>query len=58
MQAAAGKFFDSDIDILKKLLKDSAAKWDESAFGSGRYGNDDTSSALPSMSLSLQGFHY
>ncbi|KAH7357474.1 hypothetical protein BKA66DRAFT_473340 [Pyrenochaeta sp. MPI-SDFR-AT-0127] len=51
VQAAAGKFFDSDIDVLKRLLQDSTAKWDDTAFGAGRYGNDDTAGTLPTFNI-------
>ncbi|KAF2854376.1 hypothetical protein T440DRAFT_465350 [Plenodomus tracheiphilus IPT5] len=42
LQAAVQKFYDTDIDNLRSLLRDSSATWDESAFGAGRYGDKDT----------------
>ncbi|CBY01009.1 predicted protein [Plenodomus lingam JN3] len=41
LQAAVQKFYDTDIESLRSLLRDSPATWDESAFGAGRYGDND-----------------
>lgn len=41
-----------DMQSLRNLLRDSEATWDETAFGAGRYGNDDSN--LPSKSAMLQ----
>lgn len=52
---AAEKFYDAgDISNVRKLLNDSAAKWDGSAFGADRYGQLDATSMGPSMLRPLQ----
>ncbi|CAO2649656.1 Nn.00g070410.m01.CDS01 [Neocucurbitaria sp. VM-36] len=51
VQAATEKFYDTDIDSLKALLRDSKPKWDETAFGGGRYGEEDTSGAVPTFNI-------
>jgi hypothetical protein len=48
VETAAQTFFDTDAAKLKQLLADSTPRWDETAFGSGRYGQDETSAAIPS----------
>jgi hypothetical protein len=49
LETATQKFFETDPSNLKSLLSDSVPNWDESAFGSGRYGQDDTTGAnIPS----------
>jgi hypothetical protein len=35
------KFYETDPANLHKLLKDAVPRWDESAFGSGSYAQDD-----------------
>lgn len=54
VEAAVSKCFDEPIDNIKALVRDSNAKWDDTAFGAGRYGNDDTSGTVPSTLLRLQ----
>lgn len=48
VETALMKFFDEDIANLKTLLKDSKPNWDDTAFGAGRYGNEDTTGSVPS----------
>ena len=48
VDTAVQKFWDTDPANLKNLLNDSVPKWDDSAFGSGSYGQDETSSGMPS----------
>jgi hypothetical protein len=33
---------------MRKLLNDAVPRWDETAFGAGRYGQDDTGGGIPS----------
>jgi hypothetical protein len=51
VEEAVGKFYDTDITNLRTLLRNSEAKWDETAFGGAAYGNDAT---LPSTSARTQ----
>jgi hypothetical protein len=48
LETAAQKFWETDPSNLKNLLNDSVSRWDETAFGSGRYGQDETSGGMPS----------
>jgi hypothetical protein len=48
VETAVTKFYETDSSNLKGLLSDSVPRWDESAFGSGRYGQDDTGNGLRS----------
>jgi hypothetical protein len=41
VEAAVNKFYETDPANLHKLLKDAVPRWDESAFGSGSYAQDD-----------------
>jgi hypothetical protein len=42
VEAAVNKFYETEPSNLKNLLLDSVPRWDETAFASGRYGQDDT----------------
>jgi hypothetical protein len=50
VEAAASTFFDKQHDpaALQKFLRDSNGGWDDTVFGSGRYGQEDTSASVPS----------
>lgn len=49
VQAAVDKFYETDSSNLEALLRDSKPTWDETAFGGGRYGENDASGGtLPS----------
>ncbi|KAL5121761.1 hypothetical protein ACEQ8H_000448 [Pleosporales sp. CAS-2024a] len=41
LEAAVNKFFEAGPANINKLLSDAKPRWDETAFGSGRYGQDD-----------------
>jgi hypothetical protein len=41
VEAAVNKYFETDPGNIQRLLHDAVARWDETAFGSGRYGQDD-----------------
>ncbi|KAF2823964.1 hypothetical protein CC86DRAFT_372119 [Ophiobolus disseminans] len=60
VETAASKFWDTDASNLKKLLNDSVANWDDTAFASGRYGQDETSGGIPTFNIDYaQGLeHY
>jgi len=49
VQTAVQKFYDTDIDTLRNVLRDSQAAWDDSAFAAGRYGDHDA--ALPTFNI-------
>jgi hypothetical protein len=42
LEAAVNKFYETGPANINKLLSDAVPRWDETAFGSGRYGQDDT----------------
>jgi hypothetical protein len=42
LDAAANKYYETGPDNIHQLLRDAVPRWDETAFGSGRYGQDDT----------------
>jgi hypothetical protein len=50
VEAAVNKYFETEPTNMQRLLTDAVPRWDETAFGSGRYGQDDTGGAQTSMS--------
>lgn len=50
VETAIQKFFDTEPSNLKGLLSDSVPVWDQTAFGTARYGQDDpaTGPSIPS----------
>lgn len=53
LEAAASTYFEKENEpgALEKYLSDSTpGAWDGTAFGSGRYGEEDAGATVPSMS--------
>jgi hypothetical protein len=51
LEQAVGKFFELEElggSAVRKHLDESAGTWDDTMFGAGRYGQDETTASVPS----------
>ncbi|KAF2028373.1 hypothetical protein EK21DRAFT_90659 [Setomelanomma holmii] len=49
LEQAAMKYYETDPANMRKLLTDAKPQWDNTAFGAGRYGENDGNGGIPSF---------